>query len=156
MPAWWWRAWRTLGAPFMRLSTTVICGISLLHLYQGGMMLASPHAIGATPLLALRMVIHLFGLRHSHEWLGVGLIISALVAIAAAFGRVGRARIWALTPQHLVLGIEAAGGIWATAIGRYLDGTVIPWQHISTDQAPTAILFLVHTAAVIWRCRKAD
>lgn len=137
--------------PFDRAGTLTILSVSLLHLYQGGMLLTQAHAVTATPLLALRDVLDGIGL-HTHDTLGALLLATALVALAGAFHKIGWPRILFFVPQHFVLGVMALGGVWATFLGHYLDGTVIPWQHISADQAPMTALFLAHTAAILRRC----
>jgi hypothetical protein len=141
-------AWRRAG-------TLTIVSVCLLHLYQSVMLGIDSAAVGATPLLALRDVLHaahLYWPHKSHLILAVVLAVSAVTATAGALLSVGQARIWLLMPQHFLLGVMAGGGVWAAWIGRYLDGTVIPWAHISADQAPIMALFLAHTAAILRRC----
>jgi hypothetical protein len=138
-------AWARGGA-----MTILIC--VLMHSYQGILLLAAPHAINATPLLALSTVFRALEIRDAHLLLGWLLIVSSALAGGGALARVGRLRIWLFLPQHFFLGVMATGGIWASFLGHYLDGTVIPWQHISADQAPIAALFLVHTVAIVLRC----
>jgi hypothetical protein len=139
-------------ASLLHASTLTLLSVAALHLYQGAMSLAFESAMGATQLLAVRDVLQAYGLSAGHIAVGMILVISALMSAVGAAYRIGRARMLLFVPQHFLLGVMTGGGVWATVAGHYLDRTVIPWQHISVGEAPTAALLLAHTAAVLYRC----
>lgn len=141
-----------LVSPWARAGTITICSVSVLHAFQAVVLVAWPAAIGATPLLALRDVLTAVGVRDPVHAVGSLLIASAVQALAGAFWRLGKGRVWMLLLQHFLLGIMACGGIVAAVMGHYLDGTLIPWPHIVTDQAPLSALFIAHSFAILQRC----
>jgi hypothetical protein len=135
--------------PFSRGGSVAICAVSALHLFQAFMLVWVHSAGNATPLRALLFVFWQFGVG---LWLAIPLLsITATSALVATTFRLGWVRLFMLAPQHLFLGIMAAGGLYAAYRGTYLDGTVIPWGHILVDQLPVTALWVIHTSAILRR-----
>ena len=141
--------WRPAGAP-------TICFVSLLHTFQAFVLLLWPVAVLATPLYAIRDVLHALGWEGAHPYLiALILLVSSNVASYAAVAPRLRFRLWFFVPQNLLLAVMAVGGIVASTAGAYLDGTVIPWPHIAADQAPVFALLSAHTVAIARRCAES-
>jgi hypothetical protein len=139
--------------PFARGGSFAIFATSAMHLYQLFLMIASPASIKATCLYALVSVFHLFVRNDNMIVLYILLVASASLSLTGALFRLGWARLLIFLPQHFVLGIMAYGGLIAALEGRYLDGTVMDWSHISADQVGFICLFVVHSSAIVRRCR---
>lgn len=141
---------------FARGGSVAIISVSAMHLYQAGLMLVWASAAGATPILEIIQAANRVGLPHGTRFVAVCLIGSALLALFGVACRLGRVRVLLLALQHLLVGIMAYGGIRASLLGRYLDGTTIPWPHIAADQAGLLALFAIHTGAILRRCWDPD
>ena len=142
--------------PLQREGSVAILGVSLMHLVQAAAMLLFASAIGATSLIALLRAFHALDSPDGQTFLSFCMVLIAVVGAAGALFRVGWARVLLFIPQQFILGVQAGGGVWATVLGAYLDGTVIPAPHIAADQIPFLILFGVHWYAIIKRCRDPD
>lgn len=140
--------------PFARGGSWAIVCVSAMHIFQAAMMLTWPvKAYSATSLIALLKVFHVLGSPDGTHFLSAVMIASALFGLWGATCRMGWARLAVFVPQHILLGIMTGGAVWAWLLGHYLDGTVVPWQHIATDQIVLIALFAVHTSAIVRRCR---
>jgi hypothetical protein len=138
--------------PFARGGSVAICTVSLMHVVQSLMISVWPASGNATPLRALLYVSEGFGI--DSDWVVVTLLIlSALLGLTGALLRLGYIRLMMFVPQHFFLGVMAIGGLYAAWEGQYLDGTVMPWSHILSDQMPVTVLFLVHSSAILRRAR---
>jgi hypothetical protein len=137
---------------FNRAGTITILAVALVHLYEAGVLLSGPQAMTATSITAFRIVLKAFDLPHNHFTIAATLLVTALLASIGTICRISHARIFTFLPQHAILGVMAGGGVWAMVVGHYLDGVVVPWQHISVDQAPLFALFISHSAAILRRC----
>jgi hypothetical protein len=139
--------------PFARGGSVAIVSTSIMHMMQAAMMWEWPSAAGSTGLIAVIHVMGVIGAPESRVFAGSVMMLSAGMALIGAYYRLGYVRLLLFTLQHFVLGVMAAGGVWAVVRGRYLDGTVIPAPHIFTDQCVLIALFVIHTSAIIRRCR---
>lgn len=136
---------------FRRMSSQIIFCASLIHVFQAGMMLMFSTASGATPLKALVGIVNYLHLGGDAS-VAVVMFTTALMAIAGAGLYLGPIRLGLFfVPQQFILSIQAFGGIWASAVGHYLDGTVIPSPHIWTDQVYVAGLSVLHCLAALRR-----
>lgn len=134
-----------------------ICSISVMHIYQASLLIYAAATANATPIAAL---IYAFvktgdaaGLPDLVWWLPWVLIASACIALVGAVFRFGWIRLALFLPQHLFLAGQMAGCVAAMIHGAYLDNTIKPWEHISADQAGVIALFVIHSSAILRRCR---
>lgn len=142
--------------PLQRNGSVSIVAVSLMHIYQMYLLAHWPATVNATSILALQIIEKLI---YSHDGLRYIILAVWLSAIAALIGtlcKIERGRLFIFLPQHLFLGIMAFGGLWAMWKGHYLDGTKIPWPHISADQVAYIVLFAIHSYAIIRRCHDPD
>lgn len=137
--------------PFARGGSVAICSVSFMHIIQAILLFFLPAAGDATNMKAF--LIFLKTVHVGLESTSVILIVTAILALFAALMRLGWIRLALFLPQHFILGIMTIGGLYAAYIGSYLDGTVMQWEHIFTDQLPLTILFIVHSSAIIRRAR---
>jgi hypothetical protein len=142
--------------PFWRRGSSIIFVVSGLHIMQALMMMIWPVSSGATCLLALVRVFHSAGSPDGLHFISFFMLASVLLAMYANLMKIGKSRLFLFIPQHILLGIMAGGGVLATWEGRYLDGTVIPWQHVWADQSMILAAFLMHTLAILLRCWDPD
>jgi hypothetical protein len=112
-----------------------------------------PAAIAATNLKAVLLAFGFFHLPTAAPDLQMALCVGAALALVGAAFRVGLLRIAIFVPQHLLLGGMAWGGLLASYQGNYLDGTSMAWVHINADQVGYVALFVVHSSAIVRRCR---
>lgn len=103
--------------------------VALMYLVQGGMLLVSPEAAGATSIWLLARVLP--------TWAIGAMFISAA---ACAFWD----EWWTALPQQAFLLIAMVSASIAIFEGAYLDGTVIPRAHIFLDQSVYVMLALAH------------
>jgi hypothetical protein len=123
-----------------------------MSITQAALLVFSPVSGHATAVLAL--VVALGVLLGPHPNIVAGIMAgSAILALAGAMMRIGRARLAIFAPQQFLLFAMAAGGLVAAWDGAYLDGTVIDWSHILSDQLVTAGLFAIHWNATVRRAR---
>jgi hypothetical protein len=146
-------SYRLVARPFSRHGARVIMTVSALHLYQAVMMLHWPSAGQSTCLIALLNVLHALDSPDGRVFMAITMVVTAALALMAAFLRLGWMRLAMFMPQHFILGTMAFGGIWASVVGHYLDGVIVTWQQISTDQMGLMALFIVHTDAILRRSR---
>lgn len=116
-----------------------------MHLYWGGALLYSPHALGATPLAGLYEHIP------SQKFLGMLLLAAGSGALIAAGIPSGFATLALLAPQQSALIMSLWASIGASVSGIYADGTAVAggWVHVSVDQAPMIALVLCHAWAYV-------
>jgi hypothetical protein len=138
--------------PLDRDGTFTICVISMMSVIQAALLVLRPASGHATAVMALLIAFsYLVG---DHPNIVAAIMVAfALLAIGAALLRIGRARLAIFAPQQFLLFAMAAGGLLAAWNGAYLDGTVIAWPHILSDQLVTAGLFAIHWHATVRRSR---
>lgn len=140
--------------PLVRGGSIVICTVSTMHILQASLLAYSHVAGNATPLWGLLYVLRNFGVS---EAAAVPVIITtAALALGGTLLRLGWIRLALFFPQHFFLGVMALAGLYAASRGSYLDGTVISWVHILTDQLPVTALFIIHTSAIMRRAWDPD
>jgi hypothetical protein len=144
--------WSFDSNPLDRDGTFTICVISMMSIVQAALLVLLPVSGHATAVLAL-LVTFSYLLGNHPNIVAAIMAVSAALALAAALLRVGRARLAIFAPQQFLLFAMAAGGITAAVNGAYLDGTVIAWPHILSDQLVTAGLFAIHWHATVRRSR---
>lgn len=135
--------------------TAAILYICAAHLVQAVLILLYWTAGGSTPLLALAGAIHAVDGVSPDETAIVLLVTLTLAAWGTLFP-LGRYRVLLFLPQQFLLGIMGFGGLVAAWHGAYLDGTVIPWPHIATDQIAWLALFFIHMNAIVRRSRDRE
>ena len=143
-----WKLRRAFG----KKGSAVICVVSWMHIIQAGLYLENQVAGNATCMRAIVFVFETFGI--SLGLLVPLFLITAILAMVGALANLGWGRLMIFMPQHFFLGVMAIGGIFASMAGHYLDGTVVQWQHILTDQLPMVALFVVHSSSIIRRARE--
>jgi hypothetical protein len=144
--------WSLEPHPFARDGTFTICIISLVGLTQAALLVLRPVSGNATAVKALQVALSFFVGDHTNIVAAIMTACAAL-AIAATLLRIGRARLALFAPQQFLLFAMAAGGLWAAWSGAYLDGTVIDWSHILSDQLVTAGFFAIHWNQTVRRAR---
>jgi hypothetical protein len=137
--------------PFARGGSVAIFCVSLMHILQAMLIFDSNYTLNATGIKALNIVFD--KLDFDINYLAGLMIFTAILALFGTLMRLGWVRLAIFIPQHFILGVSALGGAFATINGAYLDGTVIAWQHIMADQTPAAMLFAVHSSAILRRAR---
>lgn len=143
--------------PFSRQGTATIVIVAGLLLAHAGLVLVSLNAASATNLQSVVMIFRQIGLSGGVQPLLVSVLVAAiLMALAGALLRLGWVRLCLLMPIHFLLGTMAWGSILTVYRGSYLDGTVIPWQHIAADQSSYPALFLIYTFAILRRSSDPD
>lgn len=135
--------------PFSRNGSIAIFATSIMHLIQATLISRFSEAANATDTTSLLFVFQTIGLDKSAMVLLM--VATATLATLGMLLRLGWTRLAMFMPQHFFLGVMAIGGIFAVAQGKYLDGTVVIWAHILTDQLPIIALFFVHSGAIIRR-----
>ncbi len=143
--------WEFDPHPFLRGGSVAIVSVSVMHIIQAMLWIWSPAAAHASNMRAFLILLETVGV-HSRAG-SVILVTMAVSAIVGATMRLGWGRIATFLPQHFILGVMTFGGLYASYLGHYLDGTVMEWEHILTDQMPLAALFIVHSSAIIRRAR---
>ncbi len=139
--------------PFSRGGSWAILTISMMHIYQALILSWWPQALRATDMTALFLALRMINLQIHVPSLQIIMILSSILALIGAFFRVGRIRLIVFLPQHLIIGAMAWGGLYASYVGHYLDGTHVSWAHISVDQIGYLSLFSIHSSAIIRRYR---
>lgn len=135
-----------------RNGSVVICSVSALHIFQAVMILTWPSAGAATGLLGIWLVCHdILRAPDGMHFVAAVMLVSAGMALIGTLCSLGRVRLSLFMLQHLLLGIMAGAGVLASVRGTYLDGTIIPWQHIATDQAIILAFFVAHSWAILER-----
>jgi hypothetical protein len=124
----------------------------MMSVIQAALLVLRPMSGNATAVKALQVALdYLVG---SHPNVVAAIMVAcATLAMAAALLRIGRARLAMFAPQQFLLFAMAAGGLVAAWNGAYLDGTVIDWSHILSDQLVTAGLFAIHWNQTVRRSR---
>lgn len=130
-----------------------IVAIALMHVYQSWLMYKNVAALGATNLTAVLLAFRFNHLANGMAYMQLMMCAAAALALFGAFCRLGWVRIVIFIPQHLILGAMAWGGVYAAHVGHYLDKTPMAWSHISADQFGYVALFVVHSSAIVRRCR---
>jgi hypothetical protein len=138
--------------PFERDGTFTIFVISAVSLVQAGLLVFRPVSGHATAVMAL-LVTFSYLLGNHPDIVAAIMAACAVLALAAAVLKIGWARLALFAPQQFLLFAMAAGGLLAAWNGTYLDGTVIAWSHILSDQLVTAGLFAIHWNATVRRAR---
>lgn len=137
--------------PFARGGSFAICAVSVMHAAQAGLLFWTHAGGDSTPVRALLFILWTFGIGPR---VAIPILITtSALAMLGAMCRLGWVRLLVFVPQHFCLGVMAFGGLYAASRGSYLDGVVMPWGHILTDQLPISALFAVHTSAIVRRAR---
>lgn len=139
--------------PFARGGSVTIVVVSLVHIYQAILWSIWPAQTGgATCLIYLLRSMHALDSPDGATFASLMMIAGAILALIGALFRFGWIRILLFIPQQAILCFMAGGGMVAVQQGAYLDGTVIPWQHISADQIWPLAVLVIHTSAILRRC----
>ena len=144
--------WSPDPRPFARDGTFTIVAISLMSIAQAANLVIWPVSGHATAVFALLVAFSVIVGQHPNIVAGI-MVGAAILALAGALYRIGRIRLAMFGPQQFLLLVMAAGGLKAAHDGAYLDGTVINWAHILSDQLVTTVLFVTHWNATVRRSR---
>jgi len=125
-------------------AAVVIWSAAALHIAKGLIILSSSaadHSIGIASMIAAT--------DDRRTLLGVGLLLSSLLAIFAVRTRPGLFAMFALLPQQTLLMITAIGALTFAGIGRYADGyePAGGGLFILADQLPRILFAIAHGAA---------
>jgi hypothetical protein len=146
------RQWPLDSSPFDRDGTFTICVISILSISQAALLVLWPVSGHATAVFAL--IVSLSAIFGQHQNVVAAIMAgSAILALAGALLKMGWPRLAIFAPQQFLLFAMALGGLVAAYDGAYLDGTVIAWSHILSDQLVTVGLFAIHWHATVRRSR---
>ena len=138
--------------PFLRGGSFCIVSVSLMHFVQAILLFWSHHTGDATNMLAFLFFIKEICVDGIiFEIASFVFIFTSVLAICGTLLKLGWIRIVTLLPQHFILTIMTIGGLYASWIGTYLDGTKMQWEHILADQMPLVALFIVHSSAILRR-----
>lgn len=138
--------------PFNRGGSIAILSVSIMHIVQSCLLFLFPAAGHATNLKAFLIFLHIAKIDFGSDIL----FITAILALIGTLFHLGWIRLALFIPQHFILGVMTLGGMYAAYRGQYLDGTIMQWEHIFTDQLPLLALFIVHSSAIIRRARDSN
>lgn len=138
--------------PFARGGSVAIVVVSLVHIYQAVLWLRYPATGGATCLIYVLHAMHALDSPDGRIFASSVMILAAILALIGGLFRFGWIRILLFIPQQALLCFMAGGGVVAIQQGAYLDGTIMPWQHISADQIWPIAVLVIHTSAILRRC----
>ena len=120
------------------------------HLLWSVCLLASPAPVGVTAIFA---VVSQAGGRYPAA------LVFALVAGMAVLGVAQRFKWWwaalLVIPQQLVLLVSAYGAGECVVRGQFADGVARPFWFMLADQAPSVLVAVFHTCAILEQFTKA-
>lgn len=117
-----------------------------LHFLWAGLLFRNDDAKQATALYTLSRLFP------AKTGLAVVLIFVAAMAGYGLLKRTGplTGRILLLIPQQLVLGVSAAGAVWAMWKGHTPGGLPRPAGYLIADQSPAVLALLAHSATIMY------
>lgn len=139
--------------PFARGGSVAIVAISVGHIIIAILLYRWKEVLDATNVDGILLAFRYLHLVKGIPGLQVWMYVATILALFGAFFRVGWIRIIVFLPQHALLGAMTWGGILAAYQGSYLDGTPMSWAHIFVDQIGYPILFIIHSSAILRRCK---